>query len=122
MTKNTNKEITNYLDAYVGYKVKMRRLTLGISQKELSSAINISVEQLKKHEQGSSKIYSGTLYRISQFLNVPVSYFFDEVADNIQTIFSIKESASMRGVSVDEKDIFSLIKIYTGLGAAQYSL
>jgi len=122
MTNDRTTEITNYIDAYVGYRVKMRRLTVGLKLKELGEAIGINAEQLKKHEKGSSKIYSGTLHRISQVLKVPISYFFDEVEDNMQFVFSIKDSAGILGIVVDEKEIFPLVKIYSDLKVTQHFL
>ncbi|MBB3263494.1 transcriptional regulator with XRE-family HTH domain [Azospirillum sp. OGB3] len=65
------------VDAHVGQRVRMRRTLLGMSQEKLGEAIGLTFQQVQKYERGSNRISAGTLYRLSQVLDVPVSFFFD---------------------------------------------
>ncbi|TVZ61395.1 transcriptional regulator with XRE-family HTH domain [Azospirillum brasilense] len=55
----------------------MRRTLLGMSQERLGEAIGLTFQQVQKYERGSNRISAGTLYRLGQVLDVPVSFFFD---------------------------------------------
>jgi len=69
------------VDAHVGQRVRMRRTLLGYSQERLGEAIGLTFQQVQKYERGSNRISAGTLYRLSQVLDVPVSFFFDAYDD-----------------------------------------
>lgn len=69
------------VDAHVGQRVRTRRTLLGLSQERLGEAIGLTFQQVQKYERGSNRISAGTLYRLSQVLGVPVSFFFDSYDD-----------------------------------------
>ncbi len=48
-----------------------------MSQERLGEAIGLTFQQVQKYERGSNRISAGTLYRLGQVLDVPVSFFFD---------------------------------------------
>lgn len=48
-----------------------------MSQERLGEAIGLTFQQVQKYERGSNRISAGTLFRLSQVLDVPVSFFFD---------------------------------------------
>lgn len=57
--------------------LKERRLAVGISQKELGQAWDISALQVKKYEEGLSNIPISRLYVFAKVLNTPLKYFFN---------------------------------------------
>ena len=57
----------------------MRRLALGLSQREIGEALDISFQQVQKYELGLSEISAGRLYQLVQVLGVGVAYFLDDV-------------------------------------------
>ncbi len=59
----------------------MRRTLLGMSQEKLGDAIGLTFQQVQKYERGSNRISAGTLFRLGQVLDVPVSFFFDSYDD-----------------------------------------
>jgi len=69
------------VDAHVGQRVRMRRTLLGMSQERLGEAIGLTFQQVQKYERGSNRISAGTLFRLGQVLDVPVSFFFDDYSD-----------------------------------------
>ncbi|WP_371307443.1 helix-turn-helix domain-containing protein [Azospirillum sp. TSA2s] len=52
-----------------------------MSQEKLGEAIGLTFQQVQKYERGSNRISAGTLYRLGQVLDVPVSFFFDTYND-----------------------------------------
>lgn len=71
------------IDAHVGSRVRLRRILLGISQDKLGKALNLTFQQVQKYEKGSNRIGSSRLYHLSQILDVPVSFFFDDMPESI---------------------------------------
>ena len=71
----------NPVDKYVGSRVRMRRIMLGMSQEKLGDAIGLTFQQVQKYERGANRIGASRLYDLSRVLDVPVSYFFEELGD-----------------------------------------
>ena len=71
------KKNPNPIDVHVGARVRMRRLTLGISQTKLANAIGVTFQQVQKYEKGTNRMGSSRLQRIAGVLQVPVTFFFD---------------------------------------------
>jgi transcriptional regulator with XRE-family HTH domain len=59
--------------------VRLRRTLLGMSQERLGEALGLTFQQVQKYERGTNRIGASRLYRVSQVLDVPVSFFFDEI-------------------------------------------
>jgi transcriptional regulator with XRE-family HTH domain len=51
---------------------------LGISQTRLGEAIGLTFQQVQKYERVANRIGASRLHELSQVLNVPVSFFFDD--------------------------------------------
>src|SRR5215213_9702679 len=66
-------ETPNPIDVLVGTRLRLRRNMLGISQTRLGEAIGLTFQQVQKYERGANR-----LHELSQVLNVPVSFFFDD--------------------------------------------
>jgi transcriptional regulator with XRE-family HTH domain len=71
----------NPIDAHVGARVRLRRTLLGMSQEKLGEAIGLTFQQVQKYERGANRIGASRLFDLSRVLEVPVSYFFDELSD-----------------------------------------
>ena len=69
----------NPVDVHVGSRVRLRRTMLGMSQEKLGKAINLTFQQVQKYERGANRIGASRLYQLSRVLDVPVSFFFDEM-------------------------------------------
>tara|TARA_B110000902_G_C13986151_1_gene466968 strand:- start:42 stop:407 length:366 start_codon:yes stop_codon:yes gene_type:complete len=66
---------------HLGKKLRMRRLSLGLTQTKVAEAINVTFQQIQKYEKGTNGVSSARLMQISQFLKVPVTYFYEEFKD-----------------------------------------
>lgn len=67
----------NPIDKHVGSRVRMRRLTLGMSQEKLADAIGLTFQQVQKYEKGANRMGSSRLQQIANVLQVPVTFFFE---------------------------------------------
>lgn len=65
------------IDAYIGSRVRLRRMTVGVSQEQLGDALGLTFQQIQKYEKGQNRIGAGRLYRIAQILSTPVEYFYE---------------------------------------------
>ena len=70
----------NPIDVHVGSRVRLRRTLLGMSQERLGEAIGLTFQQVQKYERGANRIGASRLYDLSRVLDVPVSFFFDDIA------------------------------------------
>src|SRR5436309_5988455 len=64
-------------DAEVGRRVRSRRLECRLSQTDLADRIGVTFQQVQKYEKGVNRIGAGRLQRISEALDVPITFFFD---------------------------------------------
>ena len=65
-------------NAHLGRKLRMRRLSLGLTQTKVANAINVTFQQIQKYEKGTNGISSLRIMQLSNFLKVPVVYFFED--------------------------------------------
>ena len=66
---------------HLGKKLRMRRLSLGLTQTKVAQAINVTFQQIQKYEKGTNGVSSNRLMQLSQFLKVPIIYFFEDFKD-----------------------------------------
>ncbi len=67
----------NPVDKYVGSRVRMRRIMLGLSQEKLGDALGLTFQQIQKYEKGTNRIGASRLHQIADILQVPVSFLFE---------------------------------------------
>lgn len=72
------KKIPAPTDVYVGSRIRLRRNMLGLSQEKLGEQLGITFQQIQKYEKGTNRVGASRLQAISEILDVPVSYFFEE--------------------------------------------
>lgn len=77
-------KVPNPIDAYVGSRVRTRRLMLGMSQERLAEQIGVTFQQVQKYEKGTNRIGASRLQAIANVLAVPVAFFFQQ--DNSQPL------------------------------------
>ena len=63
---------------HLGSKLKLRRLALGLTQTKVAKAINVTFQQIQKYEKGTNGVSSMRLLQLSNYLKVPISYFFED--------------------------------------------
>ena len=63
---------------HLGKKLRMRRLSLGLTQTKVAEAINVTFQQIQKYEKGTNGVSSNRLMQLSSYLKVPITYFFED--------------------------------------------
>ena len=90
------------VDIHVGKRIRLRRLSLGMKQTELGAALGLSFQQVQKYEHGSNRVSAPALYRLSNTLGVPVSFFFDGLPSSPRTSsFPAEDPLLVRGDGLD---------------------
>lgn len=67
------------VDSFVGRRIRVFRLTGGVSQDELAKHLQITVPQLDTFEDGLARITAIQLFQIAERLNVPITAFFEGI-------------------------------------------
>jgi transcriptional regulator with XRE-family HTH domain len=65
-------------NVHLGKKLRLRRLSLGLTQTKVAQAINVTFQQIQKYEKGTNGVSSNRLMQLSDFLKVPIIYFFED--------------------------------------------
>jgi transcriptional regulator with XRE-family HTH domain len=81
LSEETEGRRPNPVDLHVGGRVRMRRKLLGVSQEQLADSLGLTFQQVQKYERGANRVSASKLYEIARTLQVPVSFFFDGLAD-----------------------------------------
>lgn len=81
--KRYSSERPHPVDIHVGGRVRLRRTMLGMSQEKLGESLGLTFQQIQKYERGTNRIGSSRLFELSKVLDVPISFFFEEMAPAI---------------------------------------
>ena len=93
--------VPNPVDVHVGGRVRLRRTLLGMSQEKLGEAIGLTFQQVQKYERGANRIGASRLFDLSRVLDVPVAFFFDDMAEDV----ALRSPALLGGLA-EEPDIY----------------
>ncbi len=74
------------MDVHVGGRVRLRRMVVGMSQDALGKALGLTFQQIQKYEKGANRIGAGRLKQLSEILEVPVQFFFEDFEGEIGAI------------------------------------
>ena len=105
----------NPVDIHVGSRVRLRRTLLGMSQEKLGNALGLTFQQVQKYERGTNRIGSSRLFLLSRILDVPVSFFFDDMAPEVaagQTGFAEAAQATFKQDDLAKRETLELVRAY----------
>ena len=97
---------------HLGNKLKLRRLALGLTQTKVAKAINVTFQQIQKYEKGTNGVSSIRLLQLSNYLKVPINYFFEDFSDYLINI----EKSKQGPVNINYT---FLVKLYSQLNNEQ---
>lgn len=66
------------MDKRAGRRLKRRRKTVGISLFALAAVMGVSMQQIRKYEEGENRIPALRLYLAAKALDKPMEWFFDD--------------------------------------------
>jgi transcriptional regulator with XRE-family HTH domain len=64
------------IDKHFGARIRMRRTMLSVSQQKLADALDVSLRQMQKYEEGTGQISVNRLCAIAAILDVAPEFFF----------------------------------------------
>ena len=102
-------------NAHLGRKLRMRRLSLGLTQTKVANAINVTFQQIQKYEKGTNGVSSSRLIQLSNFLKVPITYFFEDFSDYSAS------SEKTEGTQAPDLNYSFLVKTFSKLDENQKS-
>ena len=97
---------------HLGKKLKLRRLALGLTQTKVAKAINVTFQQIQKYEKGTNGVSSIRLLQLSNYLKVPINYFYEDFSEYLINV----ERSSESPVNLNYN---FLIKLYSELNNEQ---
>jgi transcriptional regulator with XRE-family HTH domain len=92
----------NDVDAHVGTRIRIRRVMLGKSQTDLAVDLGISFQQVQKCERGANRISAGKLHALTKALDVPVSFFFDDMGEDARPAPSAPELIDRKSLELQK--------------------
>ena len=75
--KRASKGTADPIDRYVGSRLRVRRLGLGMSQTKLGQAIGVTFQQVQKYENGANRVGASNLYKMAKALGIDVGFLYD---------------------------------------------
>ena len=71
----------NPIDLHFGKQLRLRRTLVGMSQEQLGAELSITFQQVQKYERGANRSSASRFWDSGQILDVPVSYFFNDMSE-----------------------------------------
>lgn len=71
------------VDEHIGQRVQLRRMMMGLSQKDLAKICGVTFQQIQKYESAGNRISASRLFELSMALDTPVSFFFQGLPGNL---------------------------------------
>jgi transcriptional regulator with XRE-family HTH domain len=75
------------IDVHVGSRIRLRRTLLGMSQERLGEALGLTFQQVQKYERGVNRVGASRLFDLSRVLDVPISFFFDDLPESLASTY-----------------------------------
>ena len=97
---------------HLGKKLRMRRLSLGLTQTKVAEAINVTFQQIQKYEKGTNGVSSIRLLQLANYLKVPINYFFEDFSEYLLNLEKSQEGHMNVNYNF-------LVKLYSELNADQ---
>jgi transcriptional regulator with XRE-family HTH domain len=58
-----------------------------MSQERLGEALGLTFQQVQKYERGVNRVGASRLFDLSRVLDVPISFFFDDMPESVASAF-----------------------------------
>ena len=99
---------------HLGKKLRIRRLSLGLTQTKVAQAINVTFQQIQKYEKGTNGVSSNRLMQLAAFLKVPIIYFFEDYRE-----FKDINGSDLSGESNEDLNYSFLSRTFSSLSKTQ---
>jgi transcriptional regulator with XRE-family HTH domain len=65
------------VDVYIGARMRERRDTLGLSQRQVGEILGVTFQQVQKYEKGVNRVSAARLFEICEALKISLSSMFE---------------------------------------------
>lgn len=110
------------IDVHVGSRIRLRRTLLGLSQERLGGALGLTFQQVQKYERGVNRVGASRLFDLSRVLDVPISFFFDDMPDALAAAYGTQPQRCVAGFakvqdgfgddSLNQRETLELVRAY----------
>jgi transcriptional regulator with XRE-family HTH domain len=117
--------VSDPVDVHVGSRVRLRRTLLGLSQERLGEAVGLTFQQIQKYERGANRIGASRMYDLAHVLDVPVSFFFEDMPEDVKQRDAVPPGSSGDEETVVERnplnrrETLELVRAYYRIGSAR---
>ena len=103
------------VDVEVGHRIRIERLSRGLSQTALANQLGVTFQQVQKYEKGVNRVGAGRLTKIAEVLGVSVSAFFagKELLVDGQAKEGVGEASPLKLLTVS--GAFRLLRAYADI-------
>lgn len=104
------------VDVHVGQRIRQRRWMVGMTQQQLGDKVGIKFQQIQKYETGMNRVSASRLWNIAEALDVPVSFFFEGLAE-VGT--PANSDGAAKGDVLADKEALDLLRAYYSIPETQ---
>lgn len=114
----------NPIDLYVGSRIRLRRVIVGITQGALADYVGLTFQQIQKYERGANRVGASRLYDIARALDVTVNYFFEEMPDRIaqSSPAQVTPNTESQVVELAKRELFETVKAVNAITPRQRAI
>src|SRR6201995_1970339 len=94
------------IDVHVGSRIRLRRTLMGLSQERLGEALGLTFQQVQKYERGVNRVGASRLFDLSRVLDVPISFFFDDMPEPLANVYGSYQTTRAAGGFAENQDAF----------------
>lgn len=98
MQQSLTRDEVREIDRHVGRRLRYRRIMMDYSQTHLADQVGLSFQQFQKYEKGANRISASKLHDFARLLDVPVSFFFDDMPGEMKAV----SQATAPAIDADE--------------------
>jgi transcriptional regulator with XRE-family HTH domain len=69
----------NAIDVHVGKRIKLARLSAGMTRDQVGRALSLTQQQIQQYEAGVARVGAERLFALAKLFMLPVVYFFEGV-------------------------------------------
>lgn len=113
---NLTKDEVREIDRHVGSRLRYRRIMMDYSQTYLAERVGLSFQQFQKYEKGTNRISASKLHEFAKLLDVPVSFFFDDMPSDMKAAAqATPPSITPDENPFDEPEVQEFVKAYRAI-------
>jgi transcriptional regulator with XRE-family HTH domain len=97
-----------------------------MSQERLGDSLGLTFQQVQKYERGVNRVGASRLYDLARVLDVPISFFFDDMPDSLKADFRGDVGGSVSGMAdlqapfaddlMNRRETLDVIRAYYRIG------